>query len=47
MMEIDGAKRAEICAALGVQAWRRAGAGPVRAARPPMGMDFGDLARAI
>lgn len=42
---IDRAQRAEICATLAVQAWRRAGAAPVRAMRPPMGMDFDDLGR--
>ena len=44
--DIDGLKRAEICAALAVQQWRRAGAWPVRAVRPRMGQDFNDAARA-
>jgi DNA primase len=44
--DIDGAKRAEMCASLAVQAWRRAGAYPVRAVRPRMGLDFNDAARA-
>jgi hypothetical protein len=45
-VDIDGMKRAEICAELAVQAWRRAGAFPVRAIRPRMGLDFNDAARA-
>lgn len=40
-------ERAELCAALGVQAWRRAGARPVMAARPPVGMDFNDAIRRV
>ncbi|MES2494619.1 MAG: CHC2 zinc finger domain-containing protein [Pseudomonadota bacterium] len=43
--DISRAERAEICAAAGVQHWRAAGASPVTAMRPPMGMDFNDLAR--
>lgn len=43
---IDGLKRAEICAALAGQAWRRAGASQVSAVRPRMGLDFNDAARA-
>jgi hypothetical protein len=35
-----------MCASLAVQAWRRAGAYPVRAVRPRMGLDFNDAARA-
>ncbi|UAK24201.1 DUF7146 domain-containing protein [Sphingomonas nostoxanthinifaciens] len=46
MVMIDGGVRAEICATLATQAWRRAGGAPVRALRPPMGMDFNDLGRA-
>ncbi|WP_425288431.1 DUF7146 domain-containing protein [Sphingomonas gellani] len=45
-VRIDGLKRSEICAALATQAWRRAGAGPVKAFRAPAGMDFNDLGRA-
>lgn len=43
---ISGLERAEICAALAAKAWRGAGAWPVRAKRPPVGMDFNDMARA-
>lgn len=42
---IDGLKRAEICAALATQAWRRAGATKVSAVRPRMGLDFNDSIR--
>lgn len=42
---ISGLERAEICAALAVKTWRHAGAWPVRAVRPPVGMDFNDVAR--
>lgn len=45
--DISQAERAEICAAAAVQHWRAAGAMPVTAVRPPMGMDFNDLARAV
>lgn len=45
-VQIDGLKRAEICATLAAQAWRRAGAAPVRTYRAPAGMDFNDLGRA-
>lgn len=44
--DIGQAERAAICAALAIQHWRAAGAGPVIAMRPPMGMDFNDLVRA-
>ncbi|NLS25722.1 DNA primase [Sphingomonas sp. S2M10] len=43
---IDQAERARICATAAVQHWRHAGAGLVRAERPPMGMDFNDMVRA-
>lgn len=43
--DLSGLQRAEICAALATQAWRRAGADPVRALRPRMGMDFNDQIR--
>jgi len=43
---IDGLQRSQICATLAVQAWRRAGAGPVKPLRAPAGMDFNDLGRA-
>ena len=46
-MDLDGLKRAEICAALASQAWRRAGATSVRAVRPRMGMDFNDQIRSV
>lgn len=42
---IDALTRAEICATLAVQGWRRAGAKPVTAVRAPAGYDFNDLAR--
>lgn len=45
-VEIGGLKRAEICATLAAQAWRRVGAAPVRTYRAPAGMDFNDLGRA-
>lgn len=45
-VQIDGLKRAEICATLAAQAWRRVGAAPVRTYRAPAGMDFNDLGRA-
>jgi DNA primase len=38
-------ERAELCAALAGQAWRRAGARSVRTPRPPLGQDFNDLVR--
>nr|WP_245201726.1 CHC2 zinc finger domain-containing protein [Sphingomonas trueperi] len=43
---IEQAERAQICATAAVQHWRHAGAGLVRAERPPMGMDFNDMVRA-
>jgi DNA primase len=46
LRSISGLERAEICAALAVSAWRSMGAWPVRAVRPPVGMDFNDLRRA-
>lgn len=46
MFLIDGLQRSQICATLAVQAWRRAGAGPVKSFRAPAGMDFNDLGRA-
>jgi hypothetical protein len=42
--EIGAAERAEICAQLATQHWRRAGATRVRAERPRMGLDFNDAA---
>lgn len=45
--DIGGLERAEICAALACQAWRRAGATTVRAVRPRMGNDFNDELRAV
>lgn len=45
--DIDGLRRAEICAALASQAWRRAGATKVTAVRPRMGLDFNDQVRGI
>jgi DNA primase len=42
---ISSAERADICARLFVQAWRRAGCQRVRALRPHMGRDFNDEAR--
>lgn len=45
-MDLSGLQRAEICAALAAQAWRRAGARSVRCARPRMGQDFNDQLRA-
>lgn len=47
LFPIDGLQRSQICATLAVQAWRRAGAGPVRSLRAPAGMDFNDLGRAL
>jgi hypothetical protein len=44
--DISGAERAEICAKLATQFWRRAGACRVERVRPPMGLDFNDAARA-
>lgn len=43
--DISGVERAAICAAAAVQHWRNAGAAPVRAVRPPVGMDFNDMVR--
>lgn len=43
--EITSAERAQICATLATQRWRAAGCRRVTAGRPPMGMDFNDLAR--
>lgn len=40
--DVSGPQRADICAALAVLAWRRAGAHPVEAIRPPAGQDFND-----
>lgn len=42
---ISGRERAQLCATLATQQWRRAGARRVEAVRPPVGMDFNDLAR--
>lgn len=44
--DIGGLQRAELCASLAAQAWRRAGARQVRCFRPRMGWDFNDAARA-
>ena len=43
--DIDQATRARICGDVTVQRWRAAGAAPVKAVRPPMGMDFNDMVR--
>lgn len=43
---LGAAERAQLCATLAVQGWRRAGARRVEAARPPVGMDFNDVERA-
>jgi DNA primase len=40
--DIGGAERAEICAQLATQFWRRAGATRVERRRPRMGLDFND-----
>lgn len=45
--DISTLQRAELCAALAVQAWRRSGGSPVRAERPPAGFDFNDLKRRL
>lgn len=45
--DIGGLERAEVCAALAAQAWRRAGAASVRCVRPRMGQDFNDQVRGI
>jgi hypothetical protein len=45
--DVVGLERAEICASLSAQAWRRAGASSVRCVRPRMGMDFNDVARGL
>ena len=45
--DLSGLERAEICAALATQAWRRAGASSVRAVRPRMGADFNDQVRGL
>jgi DNA primase len=42
--DISPLQRAELCADLAAQAWRRAGARRVATVRPPMGHDFNDLA---
>ncbi|MGN5376135.1 DUF7146 domain-containing protein [Sphingomonas hankookensis] len=42
---ISGRERAQLCATLATQQWRRAGARRVEATRPPIGMDFNDLMR--
>lgn len=44
--EISPLERADICAQLATQHWRRAGATKVRAERPRMGLDFNDAAQA-
>lgn len=44
--DINGLQRAELCASLAVQAWRRAGASKVSAVRPRVGQDFNDAAQA-
>ncbi|HEY8593290.1 MAG TPA: CHC2 zinc finger domain-containing protein [Sphingomicrobium sp.] len=43
--DLSGLDRAEICATLAAQAWRRAGASSVKCVRPRMGMDFNDQIR--
>lgn len=45
--DLNGLERAEICAALAAQAWRRAGASSVRCVRPRAGQDFNDQVRGI
>jgi hypothetical protein len=45
--DISGLERAEICASLAAQAWRRAGASSVRCVRPRMGNDFNDEIRRV
>lgn len=45
-IDLSGLQRAEICAELASQAWRRAGARSVKAFRPRMGNDFNDQLRA-
>lgn len=42
--DINALQRAQLCADLGSQAWRLAGAESVVAVRPPMGLDFNDVA---
>ena len=44
-MTLTAADRARLCADVGAQHWRHAGAGSVTAVRPPMGMDFNDAGR--
>lgn len=44
--DIHGLQRAEICAALAAQHWRRAGAAKVTVLRPRMGNDFNDALKA-
>jgi hypothetical protein len=44
---LNALERAELCAALATQAWRRAGADPVTAERPPLGQDFNDVVRGV
>lgn len=44
--DVTGAERADLCMALASAHWRAAGAGPVHAVRPAMGMDFNDEVRA-
>jgi hypothetical protein len=44
---LTGLARAEICASLASQAWRRAGATKVTAVRPRAGMDFNDQLRRV
>ncbi|MEL6876155.1 MAG: CHC2 zinc finger domain-containing protein, partial [Pseudomonadota bacterium] len=44
--DVTGSERSDICAALAVKNWRRAGADLVEAIRPPSGMDFNDFGHA-
>lgn len=44
---ISPLERAEICARLGVKAWRRAGCRRVEALRPHVGQDFNDAVREV
>lgn len=45
--DISGMQRAEICAEVAAQAWRRAGARSVRCVRPRAGQDFNDSLRRV
>jgi hypothetical protein len=45
--DISGMQRAQLCAQLGGQAWRRAGATSFTAVRPRMGNDFNDELKAL